>query len=121
MSDIKDNTQTVPKKAIITLAEILAQSDDKTQVNRATRITKSAKMDYQAILDERTKEIFGMEDELEAMSDLSASNSMLSRNAVEPTKFDSAKYVSRRCELLIQIDVAKAELECIKEDEGFYA
>lgn len=110
----------VAEAKVLTFKQVLGQSDDLAQNNRATRLCKAAQMDYQAIIDTRTKEIFKLEDELEAMSDMSASNSTLSRNAIEPTKFNSEKYVTRRCELLILINVAKAELDIIKEDEPFY-
>jgi hypothetical protein len=112
---------TSAEKGKVTLSQILAQGDDKTQVARAIRVTKSANIAYKSIIDTRTLAIFKLEDELEAMSDLSVSNSMLTRNAIESaSSFDSTKYVARRCELLVEISVAKAELEVIEADESFY-
>lgn len=106
---------------LVTFRNILGQSDDLIQEKRAERMCTVAKSDFEAVIANRTKSLFKLEDELESMSDISASNSNLSKNAIEPTQFNSEKYVNRRCELLIKIEVERAELEILKKDAPFYA
>lgn len=77
-------------------------------------------MDYQAVIDARTKKVFKLQNELESMNDISASNSSLSKNAIEPTTFDSEAYVKSRCKLLLSLSVEEAELAILIADSSFY-
>lgn len=104
----------------VTLRTILGSSDDVAQQRRTKRLCTITKSDYDAELAERFRKIATLEDELEGMSDISASNSTLSKNAIDGTKFDSKAFVRKRNQLLIQLEVEQTEYCILKKDAPFY-
>lgn len=115
-----ENKEVLDEKKVITMKEILGQGDNLIQERRAARMVDSSKMSFNAIIDRRKKEIYKLEDQLEAMNDISASNSTLSANAVDPVSFDSESYVEKRCKLILELDCKRMELESLLEDGKFY-
>lgn len=112
--------EVLEEKKVITMKEILGQGDNLIQERRAARMVDSSKMSFNGIIDRRKKAIYKLEDQLEAMNDISASNSTLSANAVDPVAFDSDSYVEKRCKLILELDCKRMELESLLEDGKFY-
>lgn len=103
-----------------TFMALLGSTDTEAQKKRAIRMATTAKMDYDTYVSTETKKLFDLESQLEAMNDISASNSSLSMNAIKPAEFDSTDYVARRCDILIKIEVQKRKLKAIEADKDFY-
>jgi hypothetical protein len=103
-----------------TFKEILKRSNKSIQTERAKRICAVAKMEYDTLIANKRKEVFKIEDELEAMADISTSNVTTTANRISGTSFDAAEFVNTRATLKYNLAVLKEELEMLEEDAPFY-
>lgn len=100
---------------------VLQRSNKSIQAARANRISAVAKMEYDALVATKKKEVFTIQDELESMSDISTSNITTSSNAIKGSTFDAAGFVKKRAKLKFDLSVVEMELEMLEEDAEFYA
>lgn len=103
-----------------TFKTILKRSNKNVMSDRAKRICAVAKMEYDSLIAEKKKKIFKLEDQIEAMTDLSTSNVTTTANAIKAPTFDASKFVQDRSSLKYKLAIAKEELELLEEDSEFY-
>ena len=105
----------------LTFKSVLARNNTTIRGDRAQRFANQARRDFTQIVNDKQKEIDNIDDALEDMMDISASNSTTSGNRIKGTSFDSMGFVKKRSELLVQKTLLVRELEVIKGDESFYS
>jgi len=99
----------------------LKKSNKSIQANRANRIAAEARMEYDNLINNKRREIFKIENDLEAMADISTSNVTTSANAISGITFNAQKFVQKRAELKYQLILAQEELITLGEDLEFYS
>lgn len=110
MSEVKTNS----------FKDILKRSNKSIQAERAVRISKRAKGAFDALLNRAEEKVMDIEDQLEAMSDISTSNVTTTVNKISGTTFDAVSFVEKRAKLNLNLATSKEELAILKEDESFY-
>lgn len=97
----------------------ILKRDNKTiRGERANRIGRAAKNAYNAAVAAKQAEIDQIDDELETMIDVSASNSTTSLNTLR--EFDATAFVERRASLKLKRELLLQKLDVLKQDEDFY-
>ena len=109
------------KKKVETFKSNLKASNKSIQATRANRLASVAKMEYENLVNQKTREVFNIENDLEAMADISASNVTTSANAISGTDFNAKAFVEKRARLKEELILATEELKTLKEDADFYA
>lgn len=104
-----------------TFKENLKKSNKSIQASRAERIASVAKMEYDNLVNNKKREIFNIENELEAMADISTSNVTTTANAVSGFNFDAKAFVVKRAKLKDELVLCHEELKALKSDEEFYS
>lgn len=99
----------------------LKASNKSIQETRANRIASEAKMEYDELVNNKKRAIFRVENELEAMADISTSNVTTSANAISGTNFDAKAFVKKRADLKDELVLLAEELATLEEDAEFYS
>tara|TARA_R110000796_G_scaffold168210_1_gene285103 strand:- start:315 stop:647 length:333 start_codon:yes stop_codon:yes gene_type:complete len=104
-----------------TFKKNLKASNKSIQTSRANRIADVAKMEYDVLVNNKKREIFNIENDLESMADISTSNVTTSANAISGTSFDAKAFVTKRAELKDSLILCQEELQTLLDDSDFYA
>jgi hypothetical protein len=99
----------------------LKASNKTIQATRANRIAAVAKMEYDNLVNDKKRQIFNIENDLEAMADISTSNVTTSANAIEGTSFNAKGFVENRARLRDELILCNEELKTLVEDAEFYS
>lgn len=105
---------------ITTFAEMLKRDNKSIRDERAVRVSSEAKMDFIELVNSTKRELFGYENQLDAMSDLSTSNTTTTANRIGEFTFNSKDFVQRRANLRLQKALTTQKLELLMEDAEFY-
>lgn len=98
----------------------LKMSNRDIQSTRANRIASLAKMEYDNLVNDKKRQIFNIENDLEAMADISTSNVTTTANALKGTEFDAQSFVKKRAMLREELLLSKEELATLEADSAFY-
>jgi len=98
--------------------EILVRDNSTIQIERANRITESVKDQYYTKLMELNAKVRGLQNKMEAMSDLSASNNTFDMNALKD--LDGLDFVTKDYNYAIELQQAKIKLKVAKERYEYY-
>jgi hypothetical protein len=118
---VRASVAQVSTPKVETFASILKRESGKIKADRALRISAAAHMDHTDLINAKIKEKFSIQNELEAMSDLSTSNHTTTVNRIEGVTFDSAGFVNRRASLRLKLVIVEQELKVLQDDIAFYA
>jgi hypothetical protein len=99
----------------------LKKSNKDIQSTRAERISSVAKMEYDNLVNAKKREIFNIDNDLEAMADISASNVSTTNNAIKGTAFDAVAFVTKRAKLKDERILCAEELKTLEDDAEFYS
>jgi hypothetical protein len=99
----------------------LKASNKTIQTTRANRIASVAKMEYDNLVNDKKRQIFNIENDLEAMADISTSNVTTSSNAIKGIEFDAKAFVQKRADLKDNLILTKEELKTLEDDSDFYS
>ena len=99
----------------------LKASNKTIQTTRANRIASVAKMEYDNLVNAKKRQIFNIENDLEAMADISTSNVTTSSNAIKGTEFDAQAFVAKRARLKDELILSQEELKTLEDDSEFYS
>lgn len=113
-------TQEQETKVVVTFAEMLKRDNKSIRDERAIRVSSEAKMDFIELVNSTRRELFGFENQLDAMSDLSTSNTTTTANRIGEFTFNSVEFVKRRANLRLQRALTTQKLELLMEDAAFY-
>jgi len=113
------NSKNVENMTKETFRSNLAKSNKSIQATRANRIASVAKMEYENLVNNKKREIFNIENDLEAMADISTSNVSTTVNAVG-FDFDGASFVNKRAKLRDNLIITKEELKVLESNADFY-
>lgn len=105
-------------KDSLKFTEVLKRGNKKITEDRAKRLSKSAKREYKRIIDKKEEEIDCIDDKLEKMLDLSASNSNMIDNKTKD--LDVKSWVQEMVDLELNREALKLEIEVIEEKVGKY-
>lgn len=78
-------------------------------------------MEYNELVNNKKRDIFRAENELEAMADISASNVTTTSNAISGITFDAKSFVKKRADILDNLSLLREELETLERDSEFYS
>lgn len=92
----------------------LKRSNSKIRSDRAVRIGNKVSNAHARMCMDLEEKVAGMEDQLEAMMDLSTDNQTTSLNVVSPN-FDASEFVSKVNDLKVKIKIVKEKLEIAQE------
>ena len=92
----------------------LKRSNSKIRADRAIRIGNKVANSHARMCMDLEEKIASMEDELDAMMDLSTDNQVTSLNVISP-KFDANEFVNKVNELKVKIRITKEKLEIAQE------
>lgn len=98
----------------------LKKSNKSIQATRANRLSSVAKMEYDNLVNNKKRQIFNIENDLEAMADISASNVTTTANAVKGVEFDALTFVKKRANLKEELILSQEELKTLEDDSKFY-
>lgn len=104
-----------------TFKKNLKKNNKSIQATRADRLSAVAKMEYDNLVNNKKRQIFNHENDLEAMADISASNVTTTANKIEGTSFDAKAFVEKRANLRDELILCKEELKTLEDDAEFYA
>lgn len=101
----------------LTLKTILNAGREDLLTAKNARILASAKMDYDALISLKKKEIFSLEGKLESLNDVDKFPTTEDDGVVV---LDTAKYVTLRSSLLVSLELKKSALAILTKDANFY-
>lgn len=99
-----------------TFEQMLTRSNSKITADRAKRLAKSAKREYDRMVVEKEEKIDLIDDKIERMMDLSASNQTTTDNRTKD--LDTARWVRDIAELEMDKELTRINLEVIQEKVG---
>tara|TARA_R110000822_G_scaffold2004_8_gene9589 strand:+ start:3680 stop:4021 length:342 start_codon:yes stop_codon:yes gene_type:complete len=97
---------------------LLTRSNKSITADRANRIAKGAKREYKRTLDKKEEEIDAIDEQIDRMLDLSASNSTMIDNKARD--FNAAEWVKQLTDFEIKKEMLSMEVSVIKEKIGKY-
>lgn len=108
------------KETIETFKGNLKKSNKSIQATRANRLASVAKMEYDNLVNGKRRDVFNLENDLEAMADISASNVTTTSNAIKGAEFDALEFVKRRAGIKDELILCQEELKTLVDDAKFY-
>jgi len=101
-----------------TFKAILKRSDKAITNDRAERVSKGANREYKRLIDCKEEEMDLIDEQIDRMLDMSASNSTQVDNKVRD--FDSVTWVNTMADLELKKEMLRLEITVIKEKVGKY-